>query len=133
MHQVDLAVFRDLDSRLSEREVCPVHWNCELGSFVCSCIFCIIVYVLYTFVDDFLLCTKVAAVREWIESDKAVHTMRDHPHVRKLSLQRNYFFYLFMSIAHTDQKLGTGERWGEECGAIYHLIICEDLKKSLVS
>ena len=38
-----------------------------------------------------------------------------------------------MSIAHTDQKLGTGERWGEECGAIYHLIICEDLKKSLVS
>ena len=45
MHQVDLAVFRDLDSRLSEREVCPVHWNCELGSFVCSCIFCIIVYV----------------------------------------------------------------------------------------
>ena len=92
MHQVDLAVFRDLDSRLSEREVCPVHWNCELGYFVCRCIFCIIVYVLYTFVDDFLLCTKVAAVREWMESDKAVHTMRDHPHVRKLSLQRNSFF-----------------------------------------
>ena len=68
-----------------------------------------------------------------MESDKAVHTMRDHPHVRKLSLQRNSFFYLFMSIAHMDQKLGIGERWGEECGAIYHLIICEDLKKSLVS
>jgi len=39
--QVDLAVFRDLDSRLSEREV--------------------------------------AAVREWVRSDKAIHMMRDHP------------------------------------------------------
>jgi len=39
--QVDLAVFRDLDSRLLEREV--------------------------------------AAVREWVRSDKAVHMMRDHP------------------------------------------------------
>jgi len=39
--QVKLAVFRDLDSRLSEREV--------------------------------------AAVREWMRSDKAIHMMRDHP------------------------------------------------------
>ena len=31
---------------------------------------------------------KVAAVREWVNSEEAIHIMRDHPHVRKSSVNK---------------------------------------------
>ena len=34
---------------------------------------------------------KAAAVKEWVNSEDAIHIMRDHPHVRKSSADENMF------------------------------------------
>ena len=83
--KVDIAVFRDLDSRLSEREACVLLFHpfvlCRFTYFSVSK-----KNIIFSLHDH-----KAAAVKEWVNSEDAIHIMRDHPHVRKSSADENMF------------------------------------------